>query len=578
MKGGFVMSFCENLNEYLNQLNCSGRRLAELSGISEISISRFRRGERVPARDSDKLKSLAHGLCKAAEAEGIKLDEESVLTKLASSAPEAEKLNYPAFLSNLKAALSALGITNNELARELNYDPSYISRILSAQRKPADTGKFASSVAAFIAERCSDSDSLSLLNELFPADSNSASGSAPSVSEIVSRLCSTEIKPEPEPIFSFLEKLDEFDLNEYLKAVRFEVPNTFDAPKNLPEIKSYYGIEEMKQGELDFLRLAAASKEGGNVFLYTDMPMHSMAADNAFTKKWMLSMAAMLKNGLNLHVIHDVNRPPEEMLIGLESYIPMYMTGLITPYYLKKPQGEVFLHLLRVADSAALTGEAISGYHSTGRYTLYQSEKDVDFYRGLAELLLKKAAPLMKIYRADKQNEFDKAASSLLGSSDVKLILSGLPLFTIDKDLLEKILIKNGTDREAADKLLLRREYELNIVENLLSRHSLSLEIPIRCEAEQVSLPVCSSYYDKEIFYTPEEYQAHLSSTRKFAAARENMSLFESSVQPFQNIHITVSKGKGAIITKSNAPTIHFVITHPRLVSAIENFKPPITE
>ena len=28
------MSFCEKLNEYLNQLNCSGRRLAELSGLS----------------------------------------------------------------------------------------------------------------------------------------------------------------------------------------------------------------------------------------------------------------------------------------------------------------------------------------------------------------------------------------------------------------------------------------------------------------------------------------------------------------------------------------------------------------
>ena len=56
------------------------------------------------------------------------------------------------------------------------------------------------------------------------------------------------------------------------------------------------------------------------------------------------------------------------------------------------------------------------------------------------------------------------------------------------------------------------------------------------------------------------------------------MSLFESSVQPFQNIHITVSKGKGAIITKGNAPTINFVITHPRLVSAIESFKPPITD
>ncbi len=572
------MSFSENLNQYLKQLNCSGRRLAELSGISEISISRFRRGERVPSSDSDKIKSLAHGLCKAAEAEGISLDEETVFENLVSSAPKADRLNYSAFLSNLKIVLDILGISNNELARELNYDPSYISRILSAQRKPADTGKFASSVAAFIAERCSDSDSLAQLSELFSADSNSAPENTLTVSEIVSRLCSSEIKPEPEPIFSFLEKLDEFDLNEYLKAIRIEAPGTYAKPENLPEIKSYHGIEEMKQGELDFLGLAADSKEGSNVFLYTDMPMHSMAADTEFTKKWLLSMAAMLKKGLKLHVIHDVNRPPEEMLIGLESYIPMYMTGLITPYYLKKPQGEVFLHLLRVSDFAALTGEAISGYHSKGRYTLYQSEEDVNFYRGQAELLFKKAGSLMKIYSADKQNEFDKTVSSLLCSGDVKMNLSGLPFFTIDRELLKTILIKNRIDKENTEKIMLRREHELKTIENVLCSHSLMLEIPLRTEAEPVSLPVYSAFYDKEIPYTHEEYQAHLNSTRSFAAAREGVKLIESSVQPFRNIHITVSKGKGAIITKSNAPTIHFVITHPRLVSAIENFKPPITE
>ena len=46
-------------------------------------------------------------------------------------------------------------------------------------------------------------------------------------------------------------------------------------------------------------------------------------------------MALMLKKGLHLYQIHNLDRSFDEMMLGLESWIPMYMTGLISPYYLK---------------------------------------------------------------------------------------------------------------------------------------------------------------------------------------------------------------------------------------------------
>ena len=55
-------------------------------------------------------------------------------------------------------------------------------------------------------------------------------------------------------------------------------------------------------------------------------------------------------------------------MLGLESWIPMYMTGQISHYYLKNAQDNVFSHFLKVSGSVALTGEAICGYHSEGRY------------------------------------------------------------------------------------------------------------------------------------------------------------------------------------------------------------------
>ncbi len=84
--------------------------------------------------------------------------------------------------------------------------------------------------------------------------------------------------------------------------------------------------------------------------MYSDMPMKEMAKDPEFPKKWMFGMAMMLKKGLHLHQIHNLDRSFDEMMLGLESWIPMYMTGQISPYYFKNAPNDVFLHFLKVSE------------------------------------------------------------------------------------------------------------------------------------------------------------------------------------------------------------------------------------
>lgn len=78
------------------------------------------------------------------------------------------------------------------------------------------------------------------------------------------------------------------------------------------------------------------------------------------------------------------------MMLGLESWIPMYMTGQISPYYLKESTGQTFMHLLKVSGAAALQGEAIYGHHTQGRYYLTKHKTEISYYKEMAELLLKR--------------------------------------------------------------------------------------------------------------------------------------------------------------------------------------------
>ena len=82
----------------------------------------------------------------------------------------------------------------------------------------------------------------------------------------------------------FVETLDTFDLNEYSKTVRFDTLKVPSLPFQLPIKKTYYGVEEMKNGELDFLKATALSKSAQDDFICSDMQMDDMAADADFSK------------------------------------------------------------------------------------------------------------------------------------------------------------------------------------------------------------------------------------------------------------------------------------------------------
>ena len=136
------------------------------------------------------------------------------------------------------------------------------------------------------------------------------------------------------------------------------------------------------------------------------MPIEEMSKDEEFPKKWMMGMALMIRKGLKLRMIHDVHRPLPEMLLGLEGWIPMYMTGQVSPYYLSDQTNQHFMHFLRSAGTAAISGEAIFGHHANGRYTVTRNKDDVAYYRQRANDLLGRAKPLMQIYQAPQLERF----------------------------------------------------------------------------------------------------------------------------------------------------------------------------
>ena len=134
--------------------------------------------------------------------------------------------------------------------------------------------------------------------------------------------------------------------------------------------------------------------------------MTEAGKDENFRKKVVLATTMILKKGLHLNMIHTVDRPLNEMLMGLEGWIPIYMTGAIPPYYFKDPPSNFFLNSYWVSDSVALFSECLKTNEETSMFYVTTKKDEVEYGKKISKFLLSKAKPLMKIFKETDAEDF----------------------------------------------------------------------------------------------------------------------------------------------------------------------------
>jgi len=578
------MKFSEKLNDYIEQLSCTGKDICNLSGISAASLSRYRNGERVPELGTKPFEDLCCALAQISAQKGKLQITADAVKKAFVSCDDFVSTDKELLRKNFNTLLSALNVNLTQLCQYTNYDASAIFRIRNGSRKPGDAERFASAVASFVTRTMQTQSEIGAVAELIGCDIDEIYDLSVRYAKIKSWLLKQPVqKAEDNSVSKFLSKLDDFDLNEYIKVIKFDELKVPSVPFQIPSSKTYFGIKEMMESELDFLKSTVLSKSSAPVIMYSDMPMKEMAKDPEFPKKWMFGMAMMLKKGLHLHQIHNLDRSFDEMMLGLESWIPMYMTGQISPYYFKNAPNDVFLHFLKVSGIAALSGEAVAGYHSDGKYYLTKVKREVEYYRKRAEEMLKNAYPLMEIYRSERKNELNAfllADTKTAGKR--RSILSSLPLYTISSKLLDRILTRNNINAELKEKIKEYAKTQRQRMKIILENERIEDEIPDFVQENFMKSPpmleLSGIFCEEDIPYNEEEYTAHLKESMAFAEQNPNYTLKCSTAHAFHNLKIIIHEGQWVMVSKGKTPAIHFVIRHPKLRSAIECFIPPITE
>ena len=407
------MNFEDELSNYIKILNCTTNDICNISGISYSLVNRYINGKRTPKVDGKNFNNLVDAIYQIAKQNKMDLSRESIFNTLRKAITgNSSQIDFDLFITNLNRLQDELSITTVDLSRAIGYDSSFVSRIKNSERKPSDIENFIDKIRTYIIVYISQNEQKkqNLLNILNCKEQDLQDKE--NLKEILTEwLCSKHIESKSDDVLSFLSKLDKFDLNNYI-GTDFSKVKVPTSPVIFQSSKTYMGIKGRKQAEGEFLKTTLISKSKEPIFFYSDLPMSEAGNDEDFKAKWVYAMTKLLKKGLHLNMVHNLNRPLNEMLLGLENWIPLYMTGSISPYYFKAQPSNYFNCSLCTSGQVALSSECLKYNEKKSMFYLTTKKEEVKFKQEQSKIMLSKATPLMDIYKENDKEAFEQFINS----------------------------------------------------------------------------------------------------------------------------------------------------------------------
>lgn len=432
------MSFAAALRAYCKTLNCTNKAVAEQCGLNPSTLSRYLGGERAPEAGSATIAELADGIARLSRepaAQG-ELDPDEVRATL-----EAE-LAGPAMIgldfgARLDALMRAVGMKNSDIAHASGIDPSYISRIRRGQRCPANVASLALPCSHLAARLSLERNLLAELAGIIDLPDLSKEHpdwpfeDEPKIADVIEEWLTGNkiVKADIASMSELLSWLDETDFSDML-TLGGKTGGTGDdrdgggpgdkaRPQPDPFARFYYGIGGMRTAEISFLEMSADTL-ARNMSLSSDIPLLQMTPSPAFLEQYQRGIVRLLENGCHVNVVFNVDCPLEDIFRSLRIWLPLYLTGLVKPYYLRGVNNRLFCHVNYVSDTCALASEAMMGHQEDGRYYFTTRPEDMSYYKKKMGFLLEKALPLVDIYRECdplQKEEYGRVFSALEADS-----------------------------------------------------------------------------------------------------------------------------------------------------------------
>ncbi|NLP00142.1 MAG: hypothetical protein GX386_07605 [Clostridiaceae bacterium] len=605
------MIFKSKLNYIFENMGFSNVEVARVGNFDASLISRFRTGKRIPSKESRQIYCLCKGLLKAAQEHGtldqlcflckindvndIDLITDQLLRWLETPDLKKERISkseipktksnrkLKAFSEKLNTLMEAFDISNIKLAQVMHIDASLVSRFRTGMRVPTVSSWFPEQFCQWLVKKAKSYSYADLKEVLSPLIGNPV---PKKTTELKKKLLEwMQSEPETDETIitsSFLDQLNSYE-------PIFEVPANFIEsfpiiPPSQPESGIFYGIEGLRKAVIQFLTIAAAQDEPGTLYLYSDQPIDWLTEDSEFANLWASLMSKVLYRRNQIYIIHNIHRSLSEMFEAIQKWIPLYMTGLIKPYYLNNKQNGNFCQTKFIlSEKCSINSSFVYGTQDSAGYEFYTEKSRVDYHRRQFNELLKNSHPLVNVFSLRNPDDFRAFTQTPIKKSGREIHLRyTLPISTMPNETFERILSRSNLSPE---EKILAEEYRNNNVTDLihsLKKYSITDLIAIPDEndikSHKVIIDLPKPIIGKTLFYEEAEFSSHITNIKRFLLDNENYHLYMLPESPFENVFISVLGEAQSIVVKVDNHATLFLFNHPLMNRAFYSYLNSIAE
>ena len=399
-------------------LGTDNTHIAAYAGCSESNFSRLRSGARVPRRSSPTVKRFASAVCSYAfennlteelragleipqDAESFEkavidwlFDDQASLPDFGTHSSDSEQ-----FGKKLSAAMDLVGMSSSRLSRAANIDPSYVSRMRGGKRLPKSNPMLINRICMMLVQRAEEQQLTAELCALIGADADADESAL--VTRMYIWLYDKSVPANITALRELIKVIDGLSDIPLPKLPSFESAAPEDVLNDTRDC--YGGIDGMRRAVTRFLGTAARLGDR-ELELYSDQSLDWMEGE--FTLKWLALMKECISRGVHFKIIHNIDRSVTEMISAISCWMPLYMSGMITPYYSQRPAGDRF-HCTVFLDRgrAGIRSFGVKGMEQNAEY-FYVTDRDKLRRTAAAyDALLKDCRPLLKIQHGVIQPE-----------------------------------------------------------------------------------------------------------------------------------------------------------------------------
>ncbi|MDO4754274.1 MAG: transcriptional regulator [Bacillota bacterium] len=469
------------------------------------------------------------------------------------------------FSEKLDFLMAITKTSNSSLALATNLDPSYISRLRKGKRLMPKDEHIIQKMAVFLARQFKDDlQNRVLLNTLKPVTMPK------DVNALALQLgfwLSNHENSSDDAASGFFNALSvEKNNSDHANAL-----NSSDTANPNEDVSVYFGIEGKRKAAECFLSEVAACETPQTLLLYSDEDTTWMTDDPAYARRWAELMVKVISRGNRIKIIHTISRNLDEMLSALTQWMPLYMSGMIEPYYYQKKRDGIFKRTLFIAPkTAAVVSNSVGEQVLSAANVLYRNEDAIHAFSEEFMEYLRLCKPLMQIFTAGEHhkcrimlNEFEDSKTNALIKTE------SLSLLTMPQPVRMQILERSEADEYGDVSLLAERCH--HFLETLkTSRFTELICLPEIDSVKNGKVKVSMSYMLSKdgLYYTKEEFIAHLEHIIALLENFENYNIHLIERTEMHPYTIYVKEELGVIIANHTKPPVVIAIKESNMIAA----------